>query len=158
MPHTIRLRGPWELEPLERFVPQGDGSFSTDEHDLPAARRCQMPADWGDAFGKDFQGAVRHTRTFNRPTNLDPHEKVWLHVEPPRSCGVIHLNGQPLGRVLHGEAAKRFEITQLLQDFNRLTIEVRHPELDENGHPTSDENNTTSGGLIGEVKLEITDE
>src|SRR5688572_10261437 len=107
--HTIRLRGPWELEPVERFVPRSDGTYSSQMHELPPPCRCQMPADWGEALGNDFLGVVRYSRTFNRPTNLDPHEEVWLVVEPPRSLGVVHLNGQELGRVSSGEPAKRFD-------------------------------------------------
>jgi hypothetical protein len=117
-----------------------------------------MPADWGEALGGDFLGRVRYTRTFNRPTNLEPHEWVWLCVEPPRSCGLVHLNGQQLGRVSQGEAAKRFEITQLLHDFNRLAIEVRYPKLDEKGCLMNGGNIAASGGLVGEVWLEIIDE
>ncbi len=137
--HTIRLRGPWEVQPL---VQQRGGEPRSE--DLPTCIRCQMPADWGGVLGPDFLGTVRYTRTFNCPTNLEAHEHVWLVVEPPRSSGAVRLNGHELGLVRLGESAGRFDITALLKQHNAVEIDVEH--LD----PGS-----SAGGLVGEVRLEI---
>jgi hypothetical protein len=142
--HTIRLRGPWQLEPIR--------CFGSDTGRLPAATRATMPADWAAACGAGFRGCVRYSRTFQKPTGLDGGARVWLVVEPPRTLGVVNLNGTTLGNVRLGESAGRFEVTQLLADRNALEIEVTHPELDDDGKPADDGG---SGGLVGEVRLEI---
>jgi hypothetical protein len=115
-----------------------------------------MPADWGNALGNDFRGVVRYTRTFNRPTNLDPHEHVWLVIERPRSSGNVELNGEELGLAVH-DYPWRYDITRLLGDFNKLTIVVRHPQSDRY-HSLEPGIDDLPGGLFGEVRLEIIDE
>ena len=142
-PHTIRLRGPWKLEPL---------SETNATEQLPVAvRQKKLPADWSSVLGADYRGAVRYTRSFHKPAGLEELEQVWIAVEPPRSQGEIALNGQQLGTVALGESTFRQEITPLLVDFNELAIVVTHPEVAESD--LSDD--TGCGGLIGEVRLEI---
>ena len=114
-----------------------------------------MPADWAAALGVAFLGRMRYTRKFHEPEGREPHETVWLVVEPPRSHGIIRLNGHHLGEVAHGQPPGRFDITPLLVGFNTLEIEVVHPLLDEQGRPTDDSDTLRPGGLIGEVQLEI---
>jgi hypothetical protein len=114
-----------------------------------------MSADWSEALGPDFLGVVRHSRNFNRPTNLEPHERVWLVVEPPRSCGVVWMNGTELGHVRSGAPPGRFDITPFLMDHNAVVIEVAHPELDEERHALESGSVLITGGLVGEVRLEI---
>lgn len=114
-----------------------------------------MPADWGGTLGHDFLGLVRYTRNFNRPTNLEPRDRVWLVVEPPRSCGLVRVNGCELGPVRFGASPGRFDITPLLGDHNLIEIDVEHPELDGDGNPRDDSTIHISGGLVGEVRLEI---
>ena len=84
--HTIRLRGPWQLEPVFRYVLRADGGYDRLADGLPAAARMQVPADWSAALGGDFLGRVRYVRTFNSPPGLQPDERVWLVVEPQRSA------------------------------------------------------------------------
>jgi hypothetical protein len=153
--HTIRLRGPWRVEPVKRFVREADGSFRAATDDLPPASEAKMPADWSGTLGPDFLGVVRYGRNFNRPTNLEPHERVWLVVEPPQSCGLIHINGTELGRVKFGGQPGRFDITPFLKDYNAVVIDVAHPELNEQGHALDAGNIYIAGGLVGEVRLEI---
>ena len=113
-----------------------------------------MPADWCEPLGPEFLGVVRYSRKFNRPTNLSD-DRVWLVVEPPRSCGHVFVNGRELGYVRFGAPAGRFDITALLQDYNAICIEVEHPELDDAGNAPDDGSVYIPGGLIGEVRLEI---
>lgn len=153
--HIIRLRGPWQLEPLARFVKRSYGGYSSPTSGLPPRDRQAMPADWCETLGPDFLGIVSYRRTFQRPTNLDSHEIVWLVVEPPRSCGMVRLNGQVLGHVRFEAPAGRYDITPLLADRNALEIEVEHPELDDAGNPPDDGSIYVPGGLVGEVRLEI---
>ena len=86
---------------------------------------------------------------------LAPADRVWLIVEPPRSCGEVRLNGEVLGQVRGGASDRRFDVTQLLSDRNALEIEVEHPERDVQGMPLDDARRYTPGGLVGEVRLEI---
>ncbi|MCI0333765.1 MAG: hypothetical protein L0228_11150 [Planctomycetes bacterium] len=153
--HIIRLRGPWELEPVKRFVPQTDGSYRPTADDLPPSARAKMPADWCETMGHDFLGVVRYSRNFNRPTNLEEHERVWLVVEPPQSCGRVRVSGEFLGNVRFGGAAGRFDITRLLKEHNSADIDVEHPALDDHGNVPDDGSLDVPGGLVGEVRLEI---
>jgi hypothetical protein len=154
-PHIIRLRGPWQLEPVRQYIPRPDGGYDDCNDDLPAATKATLPADWSEAFGADFWGVVRYRRTFRRPTNLEPHQRVWLVVEPPRSLGTIRLNGQTLGVVCFGAPAGRFDVTGTLADANALQIDVAHPELDGDGVPSNEPGYDAPGGLVGAVQLEI---
>jgi hypothetical protein len=152
--HTIRLRGPWQIEPLARYVARADGSYDRTTADLPAACQATMPADWSATLGHDFVGVVRYGRNFQRPTGLGPGERVWLVVEPPRSTATVRLAGRDLGTVSHGDPPARFNITPLLADHNALEIVVRHSKFDED-HPTGRKALDAPGGLVGEVRLEI---
>jgi hypothetical protein len=153
--HTIRLRGPWQLEPLERYIAHSDGRFEGVVEGLPPTSRMTMPADWSAAFGAGFCGLVRYHRVFQSPTGLESGERVWLVVEPPRSRGVVKLSGEPLGNVAWGGPAARFDITERLGDHNRLEIVVEHPALDGDSAPNDDSDINQPGGLVGEVRLEI---
>jgi hypothetical protein len=153
--HTIRLRGPWQLEPLEQFLPASDGHYTRSTGGLPLSARATMPADWSDAFGREFLGRVRYHRVFQKPTGLDSGERVFLVVEPPRSRGVVSLSRKRLGEVVWGGPAARFHITDLLEDHSRLEIVVEHPALDEALRCDDDGVTQLPGGLVGEVRLEI---
>jgi hypothetical protein len=159
--HTIRLRGPWQLEPVFRWLPRGDGSFERSEAELSAAAKMQMPADWSAAFGGDFLGRVRYLRTFNAPPGLVPEERVWLVVEPQRSEARVMMSEETLGTVVAGGGAGRFDITHLLSPHNRLEIFVDHPALADlpklvDGRiRDGDDALRLPGGLVGEVRLEI---
>src|SRR5689334_11433430 len=107
-PHRIRLRGPWQCEPLERLQlpkPRGESSSPAgDPHqpDAPARARLlgnprgsqsltprleshvtpprtvRMPCRWRDAGLGDFAGRVRFSRNFGYPGQIDSWERVWL--------------------------------------------------------------------------------
>src|SRR5262245_55509128 len=121
--HTIRLRGPWSVEPVQRFVLQPDGSYKPRGDDLPPAARATMPADWSTLFGADFFGRVRYRRTSQKPTGLDWGERVFLVLEGPRSRGGVILGRRQLGDVVAG-GTLRVDITDQLEDHNTLEIDV----------------------------------
>jgi hypothetical protein len=148
--HIIRLRGPWSVEPLERYVLGASGGYERSTAELPAAAKMTMPADWGAVLGATFLGLVRYLRNFQKPTGLESGERVWLVVEGPRSRGTLELNSKRLG-----DADGRFDITELLGDHNRLEIVVEHPAVDARGVARDDDDTALTGGLIGEVRLEI---
>jgi hypothetical protein len=154
--HTIRLRGPWQMQPMERFAVLPDDRISASGEDLPTPTVAKMPDDWSSVFGADFLGRVRYVRTFNKPTGLDSGERVFLVVEPPISVGRVAVNGQILGEVRWGAPPGRFDITTALKDHNAVEVEVSHPAVDGEGKATL-ETTSVSGGLLGEVRLEIED-
>lgn len=130
-PHRIRLRGPWDCEPLTR---------TDSAQPLPPRCRMAMPCRWGQILG-DFAGRVRFRRHFGFPGRLDPHEHVWLTFAGVEGHAEVSLNGQALGSGAGAEGPFEFEITGLLQVRNELTVEVSAAG--------------GAGGLWGEVALEV---
>jgi hypothetical protein len=129
-PHRIRLRGPWECEPLARAA--------GDARPLPPPRRMTMPCRWADGGLADFRGRVRFRRRFRYPGRIDAHERVWLTIGPASGRLRIALNGTPLGQQDNGGC--EFEVTSLLRERNELSIEADGGE---------------TGGLWGEIALEV---
>jgi beta-galactosidase/beta-glucuronidase len=154
-PHVIRLRGPWKIEPLERYLRVAAGQYRRETHGLPAGGKVPVPGDWSDVLGSDFRGAVRYTRHFNCPTNLDARERVWLVCEGVDHRGDVALNGYPLCDLLGLEFA-RADITEGLQPHNTLVVDVTLlPEDHPDAPPRHAGREGKAGGLIGEVRLEI---
>jgi hypothetical protein len=143
--HPIRLRGPWQWRVVERF----DGA------DDLVGGRTQMPGDWAELVGRDFLGRVRFTRGFNRPTNLDPHQRVWLVFDLVDHEASAALNGALLETFTASDCPRRFDVTELLLPRNELVVEVTlrreiFSDPRARGHRAH-----LPGGLPGEVRLEI---
>lgn len=169
--HSIRLAGPWRLEPTGRFLPADAGLPRLVAVDLPEAQTVKMPADWSAVCGAEYCGQVRYTRRFHQPQGLQEGEVVWLVVEPARSCAEVWLNGQRLGELSVVDSQLRVDVTKLLVKFNELVIVVTHPAMDNSvetpvDNPPSAIRDAPSrhpggapsrhpGGLVGEVRLEI---
>jgi hypothetical protein len=132
-PHRIRLRGPWDYQPLVRTPPTGGA--------LPPGGRMSMPCRWDEGGLKDFAGRVRFVRRFGQPRQIDAHEHVWLTFDGVDGVAEVWLNGQFLGRHEGSAGPFEFEATELLRTRNELKVEVGAD------HPR--------GGLGGEVALEI---
>lgn len=154
--HVIRLRGPWEYEPLARSVRREEGTVGETAIDLPPPGRIQMPADWGGTLGAEFRGRVRYRRRFGRPTGLTPHERVWLVLEGVDAMGDVFFGGMRLGQVHAASGAARFDITALVQERNELVVEVELPLMDAAQEAAvRPGRQNLPGGLFGEVRLEI---
>ncbi len=131
-PHHIRLRGPWDYEPLARA---GDPPAP-----LPKPGKITVPCR-GIAGGlAGFAGPVRFRRRFGFPGRIDAHERVWLTVAGAERGAEVRLNGALLGRHEAG-CPFEFEVTRLLQARNELTIDV--------------DGSAERGGPWGEVALEV---
>ena len=133
--HRIRLRGPWRYESLSAEI--------TD----PASGRVPLPGAWQELFG-EVAGRVRFSRTFHRPTNLEPGSRVHLVFEGLGGAAEISLNGRKIGESANGTAAEdslRIEVTERLNPHNELQVDVQYD-------PTE---SATPGGLWGLVVLEI---
>lgn len=129
-PHRIRLRGPWECEPLRRD--------NETEEPLPRPFRMTMPCRWNEAGLPGFRGRVRFRRSFGYPGRLDAHERVWLTFAGVGGAAEAQLNNHPLGRIATGS---ELEVTPLLRPRNELVVEV--------------ESTADQGGIWGEVALEV---
>src|SRR4051812_10655240 len=103
-PHPIRLRGPWEYQPLA----------CAEARPLPPPGRIVAPSRL-----PDFTGRVRLVRRFGYPGTLDAEEHVWLRLPPlPPGSGVA-LNGTALAGV-----AREYDITESLRPRNELSIDL----------------------------------
>ena len=103
-PHRIRLRGPWECEPIEG----------------PPPRRVFMPSGWLAAGLEGFHGAARFTRKFGYPGQIDEGEHVWLICDGCTGCEEVRLNGQVLTQDRVQSFA--FDVTPMLTARNRLEV------------------------------------
>jgi hypothetical protein len=114
-PHRIRLRGPWDCQPV---APDGP------------ARRITPPARLRDAGLAGFAGRVRLTRRFGYPGRIDSYEHVWLTFAEVTGRAQVMLNGVRLGADRFGTF--EFDVTDRLADRNALEI-VLDAEDDEAG-------------------------
>ncbi len=129
-PHRIRLRGPWESQPLSSI---SSGRL------VPAPCRVVMPGRWTDQGLSGFAGRVRYRRRFGYPGQIDPHERVWLTIDAFEGDAEIRVNDVILARVTGG-APFESDISTLLRQRNELQIVL------EGG---------VDAGLWGEVALEV---
>ena len=120
-PHVIRLRGPWFLQP------NADGA---------AKVKGTTGKPWREFLG-EYTGTVTYRRNFNRPTNL-AGERVVLVVSEAIGELAIALNSQSVN--VEPNLPIRTDISNWLESFNELTIDVSHD---------------SSAGMVGEVWLEI---
>jgi len=153
-PHAIRLRGPWQFEPLARSILASDGQIVELSDDLPPPGRSTVPSDWGATLGTNFRGRVAYRRSFNPPA-LDPHERLWLVVEGADAQGTVWLNGVQVGQVLGRAGSGTFDITRLVGPRNEIVLEI---DLSADDAPPRPGREHLPGGPIGEVRLEVRSE
>lgn len=131
-PHRIRLRGPWQCEPLaKRGSPLAE---------LPAPFWMTMPCHWREGGLGAFSGKVRFRRRFGYPGTIDSHERVWLTLAGFSDHAELWVNEVFLGRYA-GPGGFEIDITRLLQPRNEVRIEI--------------DGDARGGGLWGEAALEI---
>jgi beta-galactosidase/beta-glucuronidase len=147
--HSIRLRGPWEYEPLSQEIHLPDGKTAERREGLRSGGRIHMPASWQEMVGIDFRGRVRCRRRFACPSGLEPHETVWLVVQGAEGDATVSLNSQPLGDIKGCDRAQRYDVTHLLKERNELVVEITGPRGDITGHDAK------AARPLGEVRLEI---
>src|SRR2546426_27142 len=122
-PHQIRLRGPWECEPLARAVEHA-GDIEMVAQDLPAPCRITLPCRWRETALADFAGRVRLRRRFGRPRQLDAYEQVWLTFGGAEARAAVSLNNRFLGQQVRPCEPFEFEVTDLLRERNELVVDV----------------------------------
>ena len=97
MPHSIRLRGPWQYEVLALAVADASGGLILADSEVPPPGVIELPGDWSAALGADFRGLARLTRRFGLPTGLSQSSRVWLAIEGVAGTAAVALNSQTLG-------------------------------------------------------------
>jgi hypothetical protein len=118
--HIIRLRSPW------KSACEADVCF----------QRCDVP-DLNEHLGR-----VVYQRSFNRPTGLANHQRVWLMVHRwDGRLESLRVNGRAFS-VRAGEESCRVDITDQLQLHNQIEL-------------TLTANAEVSPRLIGPVELGI---
>jgi hypothetical protein len=133
-PHRIRLRGPWDCEPLA-------WTAGAKELVLPSPRRMTIPCRWAAGGLPGFSGQVRFRRRFGYPGQIDPHERVWLTCAGLADAAEVSLNDTLLGRPAGEGASFAHDITSLLRPRNELVMDVS--------------GQAERGGIWGEVQLEV---
>lgn len=137
--HRIRLIGPWE------YSWTGSLTAPTESLSETTSGSVKMPCDWLVLFGTDA-GAATFSRRFHCPTNLEPHERVFLVFEGIGGQGEIALNDEVLAQVTPTDQPVEVEVTNRLQRFNRLNVSLQfNPQAA----------TPYRGGLYGAVVLEI---
>lgn len=166
-PYRIRLRGPWEIAPLASggrgTRASGSAAECEAEQQLPLTpiapefETVDMPASWRELFG-DESGTVLFRRRFNRPTHLEPHQRLSIALTDVAGAVSVRVNGAlravsrepragPRDSVLSTpHSALCYDITDVLQDYNLLEVEIT---FDPRAAPDN------PGGLWQPVVLEI---
>src|SRR3954447_24002615 len=126
-PHIIRLRGPWNYEPLVRYVPTDDGRIEERKDNLPVADSINFPADWRGILDGRFNGLIRFTRLFHRPSGLTANSRSWLVIDDVDNVPKVSLNDNELvesqTRSPTGtNGSTSFDIGRLLRPQNRLSV------------------------------------
>ncbi len=133
--HWIRLRGPWDVSWINP-PPGGD-----DPPPGVASGRVILPANWRDLFG-DRPGTARFCRRFQRPSNLDPEERVLItlcevrcRVRAVLNDTVLSPIDEPIGDPASApcEESLSFDMTDAMSQANRLVLDltVEGTETDE---------------------------
>ena len=107
-----------------------------------------MPCDWHSLFGS-VVGTATFRRRFHRPSNLEPHERVWLVCTGVRGCGTISLNDVLLSEFTSDGEAVECDVTSHLPPFNVVSIRLSAGGIEEHQPPV---------GLFQPVVLEIRSE
>jgi hypothetical protein len=107
-----------------------------------------MPCDWHSLFGP-VAGTATFSRRFHRPSNLEPHERVWLICTGVRGSGSVSLNDELLTEFSSDGEAVECEVTSRLQPFNIVSMRLSVGSIEEPQRP---------GGLFEPVVLEIRSE
>lgn len=152
MPHTIRLRGPWNLRHDLLEVPvtfRAPGPVPIQAIVDRVAEASPTDTNGAVVMGEQSAGAgsrpvVELVRTFNRPTGLNSDSKVSLHGRIVTAELWVEVNQAKLIHQKSGDF--RVDISKCLHDRNVIVIRCPlHPE---------NESDTTSLA-IDEVWLEI---
>ena len=120
----MHLKGPWFYEWLDGppACGDGDGGAAIDSPLLNDSR-VRMPSSMNDSFGK-VSGRIVFRRRFQRPTNLDDNERVHIAFDGIGGRADVAVNGHPLGSLKNNTETVSFDMTDLLEPSNELTVDL----------------------------------
>lgn len=129
MHHSIRLRGPWQCQPLASAEIAADGSVIWTDTEVPPPGVIELPGDWSAALGAHFRGLARLTRRFGLPTGLSRSSRVWLTMDEVAGTAAVALNAHPLGSTADGDDSLRLHesLANLPQRFASVLQSTPHP-------------------------------
>jgi beta-galactosidase/beta-glucuronidase len=142
----MHLKGPWNYEWLDG--PHGSGYVPDEDATLDSPLltdfRVRMPCSVQEAFG-NVSGRILFRRRFQKPTNLDDNEQVHIAFYGIGGQADVAVNGQALGNLANNPEAVSFDMTELLEPSNELTVELTISASDDQ----------STGGLFKPVAIEI---
>lgn len=154
--HRMNLKGPWDYEWLDG--PHSVSNSTVGETEgipnsflLPHSR-VRMPSSVEDAWGV-VSGRVRFRRRFQKPTNLDPHERVHIAFDGLGGNATVTVNDSLLATLCNVTEPCSYDVTSCLGPTNILQVELLWNPL-ENDPSHGDQ---IRGGLWGAVGIEIHD-
>ncbi len=122
--HRMHLKGPWFYEWLDGPHACGDGDEDAAiDSPLLNDSRVRMPSSMNDSFGK-VSGRIVFRRRFQRPTNLDDNERVHIAFDGIGGRADVAVNGHPLGSLKNNTETVSFDMTDLLEPSNELTVDL----------------------------------
>ena len=69
-------------------------------------------------------GLIRFSRRFQRPTNLDEFERVWLAFQGVGGAATFSVNDIEIGRIDATTQTIAFDVTDHLAPSNHLIVEI----------------------------------
>ena len=147
--HRMNLKGPWDYEWLDGPHPIGDSVSDSEAASgnefLLAHSRVRMPSSIQDAWG-EMTGRVRFQRRFQKPTNLEEHERVHIAFDGLGGQAAVSLNDEPLIELTDLTEPRTIDVTDRIGQSNVISV-----ELTWNAAECSSE----KGGLWKPVAIEI---
>ena len=137
---TINMNQGW------RFKKQGEQMTIVD-----------LPHTWNAVDGQDggndyWRGTCVYEKAFPRP-ELDPDQRVYLEFQGVNASAKVELNGAEVGTHDGGYSTFRWDVTELLQEENALTVHVDNSRNDRVYPQKADF--TFYGGIYRDVSLII---
>ena len=124
--HRMHLKGPWDYEWVEG--PTGSASSDEDEDmtmDSPLLTnfRVRMPSSVQEAFG-NMSGRVIFRRRFQKPTNLEEHERVHIAFDGLGGQATVSLNDEPLIELTDLSEPCTIDVTERIGQSNVISVEL----------------------------------
>ena len=116
-----------------------------------------LPHTWNATDGQDggndyWRGTCVYQKTFPRP-GFGPDERVYLEFQGVNASARVVLNGQEVGAHDGGYSTFRWDVTDLLEEENALTVHVDNSRNDRVYPQKADF--TFYGGIYRDVSLII---
>ena len=121
------------------------------------SRPVDVPHTWNNVDGQDggndyWRGTCVYEKAFSRP-ELGPDQRAYLEFQGVNASARVELNGKEVGTHDGGYSTFRWDVTDLLQEENRLTVHVDNSRNDRVYPQKADF--TFYGGIYRDVSLII---